>query len=83
MTKQSNGNVVHSVKSNQEDIYKNLEEVVRKYATTSFLRPVASRTSQPSGRARFAGQLKASIRTMTSKMGSDAINAVMGSPPIF
>ena len=46
MTKQSNGNVVHSVKSNQEDIYKNLEEVVRKYATTSFLRPVADHTRE-------------------------------------
>ncbi len=44
MTKQSNGNVVHSVKSNQEDIYKNLEAVVRKYAATTFLRPVADHT---------------------------------------
>ena len=51
MTKQSNGNVVHSVKSNQEDIYKNLEEVVRKYATTSFLRPVADHTREAFERA--------------------------------
>ena len=46
MTKQSNGNVVHSVKSNQEDIYKNLEAVVRKYAATTFLRPVADHTRE-------------------------------------
>ena len=46
MTKQSNGNVVHSVKSNQEDIYKNLEAVVRKYAATTFLRPVAGHTRE-------------------------------------
>ena len=36
--------VVHSVKTNQEDIYKNLEAVVRKYAATTFLRPVADHT---------------------------------------
>jgi len=36
--------VVHSVKTNQEDIYKNLEAVVRKYAATIFLRPVADHT---------------------------------------
>ncbi len=35
-----------SVTSNQTDIYKNLEEVVRKYATTSFLRPVADHTRE-------------------------------------
>ena len=46
MTKKSNGNVVHSVKSNQEDIYKNLEAVVRKYAATTFLRPVADHTRE-------------------------------------
>jgi tRNA G46 methylase TrmB len=46
VTKQSNGNVVHSVKSNQEDIYKNLEAVVRKYAATTFLRPVAGHTRE-------------------------------------
>ena len=38
--------VVRSVKSNQDGIYKNLEEVVRKYATTSFLRPVADHTRE-------------------------------------
>ena len=46
MTKQSNGNVVHSVKSNQDDIYKNLEALVRKYAATTFLRPVADHTRE-------------------------------------
>ena len=38
--------VVHSVQSNQEDIYKNLEAVVRKYAATTFLRPVADHTRE-------------------------------------
>ena len=42
---------VKSVTSNQEDIYKNLEEVVRKYATTSFLRPVADHTRDAFERA--------------------------------
>ena len=37
---------VKSVTSNQTGIYKNLEEVVRKYATTSFLRPVADHTHE-------------------------------------
>ena len=37
---------VKSVTSNQAGIYKNLEEVVRKYATTSFLRPVADHTRE-------------------------------------
>ena len=40
-----------SVTSNQTDIYKNLEEVVRKYATTSFLRPVADHTREAFERA--------------------------------
>ena len=35
-----------AVTSNQEDIYKHLEEVVRKYATTSFLRPIADHTRE-------------------------------------
>ena len=35
---------VHAVKTNQDDIYKNLEAVVRKYAATTFLRPVADHT---------------------------------------
>ena len=35
-----------SVTSNQIDIYKNLEAVVRKYATTTFLRPVADHTRE-------------------------------------
>ena len=46
MTKQSNGNIVHSVTSNQVDIYRNLEVVVRKYASTTFLRPVADHTRE-------------------------------------
>ena len=35
-----------SVTSNQDDIYKNLEAVVRKYAATTFLRPVADHTRE-------------------------------------
>ena len=37
---------VRSVTSNQVDIYKNLEAVVRKYAATTFLRPVADHTRE-------------------------------------
>ena len=37
---------VRSVTSNQEDIYKNLEAVVRKYAATTFLRPLADHTRE-------------------------------------
>ena len=48
-----------------------------------YSRAITTATSQPSGRARFAGQLKASIRTMTSKMGSEAISAVIVSPPKY
>ena len=35
-----------SVTSNQIDLYKNLEAVVRKYAATTFLRPVADHTRE-------------------------------------
>ena len=37
---------VRAVTSNQEDVYKNLEAVVRKYAATTFLRPVADHTRE-------------------------------------
>ena len=37
---------VRSVTTNQVDIYKNLEAVVRKYAATTFLRPVADHTRE-------------------------------------
>lgn len=37
---------VRAVTSNQDDIYKNLEQVVRKYAATRFLRPVADHTRE-------------------------------------
>ena len=40
-----------SVTSNQIDIYKNLEAVVRKYAATTFLRPVADHTREAFERA--------------------------------
>lgn len=36
----------NSVTSNQETIHKNLEEVVRKYARTTFLRPIADHTRE-------------------------------------
>ena len=42
---------VRSVTSNQIDIYKNLEAVVRKYAATTFLRPVADHTRDAFERA--------------------------------
>ncbi len=41
---ESKGNIVHAVSSNQDDIYRNLEAVVRKYVATTFLRPVAEHT---------------------------------------
>lgn len=37
---------VRAVTSNQDDIYKNLEQVVRKYAATRFLRPIADHTRE-------------------------------------
>lgn len=37
---------VRSVTTNQDGLYKNLETVVRKYATTAFLRPVAKHTQE-------------------------------------
>ena len=40
-----------SVTTNQDDIYKNLEAVVRKYAATTFLRPVADHTCEAFERA--------------------------------
>ena len=40
------GSSVRAVTSNQKDIYKNLEQVVRKYATTRFLRPIADHTRE-------------------------------------
>ena len=36
----------NSVTSNQETIHKDLEEVVRKYARTTFLRPIADHTRE-------------------------------------
>ena len=36
----------NSVTSNQETIHKDLEEVVRKYARTTFLRPIAEHTRE-------------------------------------
>ncbi|WP_298768086.1 methyltransferase domain-containing protein [uncultured Fibrobacter sp.] len=39
-------NAVRSVSSNQDDIYRNLEAVVRKYAATTFLRPIAEHTRE-------------------------------------
>lgn len=38
------GNAVHAVTSNQESLYKNLDETVRKYIATRFLRPIADHT---------------------------------------
>lgn len=41
----------NSVTSNQETIHKNLEEVVRKYARTTFLRPIADHTREAFAKA--------------------------------
>lgn len=40
-----------SVKSNQDSIHKDLEELVRKYARTSFLRPIADHTREAFAKA--------------------------------
>lgn len=39
-------NAVHAVTSNQETIYKHLDETVRKYIATRFLRPIADHTRE-------------------------------------
>lgn len=44
---------VRPVTSNQDDIYKDLETVVRKYATTDFLRPVADHTQKAFAETEF------------------------------
>ncbi len=39
-------NAVHAVTSNQDGLYKNLDETVRKYIATRFLRPIADHTRE-------------------------------------
>lgn len=41
-----NSNAVHAVTSNQDDLYKHLDETVRKYIATRFLRPIADHTRE-------------------------------------
>jgi len=45
-------NAVHAVTSNQDSLYKNLDETVRKYIATRFLRPIADHTRQAFEEAR-------------------------------
>ena len=41
-----NSDAVHAVTSNQDDLYKHLDETVRKYIATRFLRPIADHTRE-------------------------------------
>lgn len=45
-------NAVHAVTTNQNGIYKNLDETVRKYMATRFLRPIADHTREAFEKAR-------------------------------
>lgn len=45
-------NAVHAVTSNQDGLYKNLDETVRKYIATRFLRPIADHTREAFGVAK-------------------------------
>ena len=59
----------NSVTSNQETLHKDLEEVVRKYARTTFLRPIADHT-----REAFA-QVKTFVEKFYGKNGDPGANA--------
>ena len=68
---------VRTVTTNQTDIYKNLEQVVRKYATTRFLRPIADHTREAFESAKeFVRKFYASENSATSVPAS----ASAGSP---
>ena len=68
---------VRAVTTNQTDIYKNLEQVVRKYAATRFLRPVADHTREAFESAKeFVRKFYASENSATSVPAS----ASAGSP---
>lgn len=58
---------VRAVTTNQTDIYKNLEQVVRKYAATRFLRPIADHTREAFESAKeFIRKFYASENSATS-----------------
>ena len=69
----------NSVTSNQETLHKDLEKVVRKYARTTFLRPIAEHT-----RKAFA-EAEEFVRKFYAGNGDPGINANTrnnGSPPL-
>jgi tRNA G46 methylase TrmB len=69
----------NSVTSNQETLHKDLEKVVRKYARTTFLRPIAEHT-----RKAFA-EAEEFVRKFYAGNGTPGINANTknnGSPPL-
>ncbi|MCQ2090114.1 MAG: methyltransferase domain-containing protein [Fibrobacter sp.] len=59
-----NSNAVHAVTSNQDDLYKHLDETVRKYIATRFLRPIADHTREAFEQAK---QFVSSFPTITPK----------------
>lgn len=67
---------VRAVTTNQTDIYKNLEQVVRKYAATRFLRPVADHTREAFESAKeFVRKFYASENSATSVPASSSASS--------
>ena len=62
----------NSVTSNQETIHKDLEEVVRKYARTTFLRPIAEHTREAFAKA------EEFVRTFYEGKGDPALRHKIG-----
>ncbi len=65
-----NSNAVHAVTSNQDDLYKHLDETVRKYIATRFLRPIADHT-----RAAFEEAKRFVLQCHCEKRSDEAIEA--------
>lgn len=56
---ETKSNAVHTVTSNQDGLYKHLDETVRKYMATRFLRPIAEHTREAFEKARvFVEKIK-------------------------
>lgn len=64
----------NSVTSNQETLHKDLEKVVRKYARTTFLRPIAEHTRDAFAKA------EEFVRTFYERKGDPALRHKVGKP---
>ena len=64
----------NSVTSNQETLHKDLEKVVRKYARTTFLRPIAEHTREAFAKA------EEFVRTFYEGKGDPALRHKVGKP---